>query len=150
MERAVSRRHLNMNQGNGAGAKGQLIVELMHEIKFNRRYRSVINRQKQAMKNRQLEEASANKRGNILKIADVLTSRKLNATIKGAHEAHKEDHSHFLNKMDMETQLTDKDALIEDLVECFPPQSRFGNKKLNEQRQSNDAANAMNLEKISR
>jgi hypothetical protein len=92
-----------MNQVNGAGAKGQLIVELMHEIKFNRRYRSVINRQKQAMKNRQLEEASANKRGNILKIADVLTSRKLNATIKGAHEANKEDHSHFLNKMDMET-----------------------------------------------
>lgn len=67
--------------------------------------------------------------GEVLKIGDVLTSRKLKATVKGPNDHSKEDHSHFFKKVNTETQHTDQDALIDDLVNCFPPRSRLLNQQ---------------------
>jgi hypothetical protein len=53
------------------------------------------------MKSRQ--ENRSRRNGEVLKIGDVLISRKLNAMVKGPNDAPKEDHSHFLNKVDTET-----------------------------------------------
>jgi hypothetical protein len=61
----------------------------------------VINRLKAAMKSKQ--ENRSRRNGEVLKIGDVLISRKLNAMVKGPNDGPKEDHSHFLNKVDTET-----------------------------------------------
>ena len=118
----------------------------MHEIKFNRRYRSVINRQKQAMKHSETKKKDMN--GEVIKINDVLISRKLNATIKAPYDIPKEDHSRFFKKVDTNTQHTDdQEALIDDLVNCFPPRSRLVNQQHS---LDTDAAAALNAEKTSR
>ncbi len=87
--------------------------------------------------------------GEVIKINDVLISRKLNATIKVPNDPPKEDHSRFFKKVvDTDTQHTDdQEALIDDLVNCFPPRSRLVNQQHS---QDTDAAAALIAEKTSR